>query len=247
MPDEKNTNLDQKALEKSWNEAYALLRKSLGITDETNELSKAKEILEKKDATAEELKKAQEILAKAVKSEEETESTEEEEMTEETESTEDLDVKKSLVDTVAKSDSEAEIAMDVEPFLKSLVESIDTAIQTPLKRIARLEKAVKELSTTVQAIGKATLVGVEMQKSINEAVAKLGQIEIPSMARLRKGGERFLVNEGQEMTALEIMNKATELCRAGQLSVTDVTVLESRLQKGLGIPDHLRPFFAKKV
>lgn len=258
-PKEKNKDqaLDQTTLEKSWNEACEDLRKSLGdgaAAPAQSELDEAKTILAKSDATADELKKAQGILAKAMSASDKggKSKAEGEEESEESESeTTPPPAKKSLEDAVAEGDPEAEIAMDIEPYLKSLAHEIGESLEKatkPLDRLAKLEKSMTELSGVVKAIGKAVLVNAEMQKSIRDSVSKFGTIEIPSMARLRKGGDRFQVEEGgAEMTAMEIMAKATELCRNGQISTTDVTILEGRLQSGGGIPESMKPLFAKKA
>ncbi|RDE12127.1 MAG: hypothetical protein C4K49_10620 [Candidatus Thorarchaeota archaeon] len=256
----KDQNLDAATLEKSWNEACEDLRKSLGDgatpAVDKKELEEANAILAKSGATADELKKAQTILAKAMSASDKGEGAEQEE--EESISTEESEsestpppAKKSFEEAVAEDDPEAEIAMDIEPYLKSLAHEIGESLEKarkPLDRLAKLEKSVSELSSIVKAIGKAVLANAEMQKSIKTDIAKFGSIEIPSMARLRKGGDRFQVEEGgAEMTVMEVMAKATELCRKGEISTTDISILESRLQSGGGIPESMKPLFAKKV
>jgi hypothetical protein len=181
---------------------------------------------------------------------EEEESTEEETTEESTEMTAPPSAKKSLEDAIAGNDTEAEVAMDIEPYLKALAHEIGVKLEKstkPLDRFSKLEKSVEELSTIVKAIGKTVLANAEMQKSISDNVTKFGQIEIPSMTRLRKSTDRFQVEGSGEMSVMEIMAKATELCRTGQLSTTDVTILEGRLQHGGDIPESMKPLFVKKA
>ena len=241
--DNKNQDqIDAEALEKSWTSAIDDLKKSLG--DPAPE-PKGKE----KGKTKEELAKAAEAAGKKGEGAEE-ESSEESEESSSSSSAPPAPAKKSLPDRVAEKDPEAEITMDIEPYLKSLATSIDEAIAEatkPLAKVEKLEKSLKSLGEFVKVLGKAVLANAEMQKSVKDDIAKIGKIDIPSMSRLRKGGDRFQVTEGQEMTRLEIMQKATELCRVGQMSTTDVTILEGRLNAGGDIPEALKPLFKKSA
>jgi hypothetical protein len=247
----KEQELDSTILEKSWNAACTDLQKSLG--DEasgTTELERAKAILAKSDASVDELKEAQTILTKALPPEDDDDEEDDEEEEEEEEGKKPAPVKKSLEEGIAEGDPEAEIAMDIEPYLKSFAHEVGVRFEEigkPLTKLKALEKSLADLTTIVRALAKVSLVGAEMQKSLNERVGKIGSVDIPSLARLRKGGDRFDIEEGVQMTGVEIMAKATELCRNGRISTTDVAVLESRIQKGVEIPDNLKPLFAKKA
>lgn len=217
--------LDPKALEKSWADSMDALKKSLGDDSEGEE-------------TRGKLGKAKDPKVPPV----------EEETTDEEDEGDEPSMKKSLADRVADSDPDAEVAMDIEPYLKSLAEAIGDDIDElrgSVSKIGKLEKSMNQLTSLVKTLAKAVLADAEMQKSVKEDVARIGKIELPGMARLSKGGDRFQVEEGNELSYPEIMSKATELCQQGRITTGDVTVLESRLQRGGGIPEAMKSLFKK--
>ena len=265
-------DLDRVALEKSWNTAIEDLKKSLAdsegggqeeptMVEAKQAFAKAQEVLDKAEtkeqitAAKAEFKKAQEALEKATTvkkpkgKKEPTEETTETETGTETETSESTPAptKKSLDELVAEGDEEAEIAMDIEPYLKSLAEGIETTVASHTSELPKLHKAVKELTGIVKVLAKAVLAGSEMQKSIADTVEKIGKIDIPSMSRFSKAKDRFEVSGDQKLTKAEVMNKALDLMKAGKIDSLAVTKLEGRLNAGGDIPDDLKPLFAKEV
>jgi hypothetical protein len=225
--DQESKVLDEETLQKSWNDSIGTLRDTL--------------------KKAEELEKAKK---KPPVDEEDTEDEEEEEGESEPDDDEDDyeppvkgKMKKSLPDYIADDDSEADIAMDVEPYLKSLATGIDKSLT---RSVSKLEKAVANLSEVVVAQGNALLSFANLQKSIDSKVEKIGKTAIPSNSVLSKSVGRFGNSDKKLPSRDSIMQKAVELCKANKMSATDVTILEGRLNKGSDIPDHLKSLFEDK-
>lgn len=210
--------VDEKVLEKSFNESMSSLK---------SVLEKAK----KKGKTKEQSPDTESDLYESSDSEEsESSSSEEEEST----------MKKSITDLISE-DPEADAAMDVEPFLKSLANGIEISLED---KVTRLEKSINYLTKVVKALGGAIVAQSEFQKSIDIKVQKIGETPIPSGSVLSKSKGRFDSN-GKEiiLSKAQIMTKAIELCKSNQISTMDVALLEGRLNKGLDIPENLKSFF----
>jgi hypothetical protein len=228
---EETSTVDKEALEKSFDGALDDLRKSLNP-----------EGGEKDTTPPEEGKKTQEELFKAEKGEDDTSSGEEED-----ESPPPKEAKKSLSEEIAEDDPEAEMAMDIAPYLKSMADRLGKRVDRRTATLPELQKAVKDLTGLVTILAKAVLAGGEMQKSIKGDLDKIGEINIPSMTRLRKSGDRFETEGGEKMTKPEIMMKAMDLQSSGKLSTRDVIILEGRLNGGGGIPEEMKHLFKKEV
>jgi hypothetical protein len=223
--------IDPALLQKSWKESLDELRKSVNPDDEKLEKAKKPKVAdleteeeegEEEDNVAEEEDEAGEEAEKGKKKPEK--------------------VKKSLPDLIAEDDPEAEAAMDIEPFLKSLAKQIGEKTTT-------LEDAVGSLAKMVRVQGKALLSSMEMQKSLQEQVAIIGGQPVPVKGVLQKSGgaQRFApAAEGGEkpLDKQEVMLKAMDLQRQGKINSRTVTVLEGRLNHGQGIPEDIAPLFA---
>jgi len=230
--DETSTaDVNKEELEKSFDKAVDDLRKSLNPEDS------------EKDTTSTEEGKTKEELAKAEKGEDDTSSGEEEEEA----PSKGKETKKSLSEEIAEDDPEAEMAMDIAPYLKSMADRLGKRVDKRTANLPELQKAVKDLTGLVTILAKAVLAGSEMQKSIKGDLDKIGEIDIPSMTRLRKSKDRFETDGTEKMTKGEIMMKAMDLQSAGKLSVRDVVVLEGRLNANGEIPEGMKPLFKKEV
>jgi hypothetical protein len=214
---------DQDALSKSWNENIESLRKSL--------TSAGDEPLEKANK-------------KKKPADEEDEYDEEDESEEEEGG--DKKMKKSLSQEMAEADPDAEMIMDIEPFLKSLADAIGSRLD---KGLAKLAKSMKASSELTQAVGNVVLSNAEMSKSIKESLETLGDVPIPSGSLLRKSGDRFdkTDDKKKKKNPMQIMQKAMKFCQEGKIEAKDVTVLESRLQKGLDIPENMQYLFDEEA
>jgi hypothetical protein len=207
--------IDQGQLKKSWNESLEALRKSVGGNGPK--------------------------VAPAEDDDDSSSSTEEESSSSSTSSSTSsgppAGIKKSLPDLIAE-DPEAEAAMDIEPYLKSLALGID-------KKTESLEKAVADLTKMVKIQSKAFLASMDLQKSMQDRLDAIGNKKIPVQTVLKKSDTgRFSAGEGQpEMSQVQIMNKAMDLSRQGVIGSRDVTILEGRLNSGGAIPEHLVQYF----
>jgi hypothetical protein len=215
--------VDPSLLEKSWDSSMEELRKSLTSGDKKKVLDKAKKEKEYEDDDEEM----------------EDEEDEEDETDEDEKKTITKKIKKSLPDIIAEDDPESEAAMDIEPYLKSLAESIDQVIED---RTLVLEKAIKGLTNLVKVQGKALLANMELQKSLDDKIKKIGESPIPPASTLRKSGNgRFTIKEGMpEMTKDQVMMKAMKLTREGLMDNHQLTILEGRLNKGMEIPTDIQ-------
>jgi hypothetical protein len=224
--------IDPEKLQKSWNDSVSELRKSVEAEggDMGGGTKKAKKKIPEFEAEEEEDEGDDSVA------EEEDEAGEEE-----AEEEPKKKVKKSLPDLLAEDDPEAEAAMDIEPFLKSLAKVTGNEIQ-------KLEKSISALTRQVQIHGKALLSQMEMQKSIQDTVQIIGGQPVPARGVLQKSTTgRFPTGEGaKEMNKQEVMLKAMDLQREGKLNVHDVTILEGRMNNGSGIPEEMKPLFASE-
>lgn len=151
---------------------------------------------------------------------------------------------KGEVEKSMSEEPEAEAAMDIEPYLKSLVKGIDKRFNSLAKdlnkKIADLSKSINSVDALVKAQGKLSLASAELQKAMADTVEKIGETPIPSTSLLKKGGERFddknnVVESNDLGTKEQILHKAMQLRMAGKLEPIDVTKIEGRLNKGLAI------------
>lgn len=207
-------------LEKSWNDSKAALAALLG--DDEDDLQKSTE------ETPEE-----ESLEKGGDKEDDDEEDEDE----------DDDMEKSIEDSLDE-DPEAAAAMDVEPFLRGLVKSIDerfNAIEQKMSRPGHFEKSTKALAKAMSDLG-------DQQVLIAQTVEAIGGQPVMSKSVIRKSTERF-ENTGNElnMTKDQILTKSLELRKAGKLGVRDVTKIENRLNKGIELPENIKTLLMKEA
>jgi len=220
--------LDMETMEKSFNDSKDALNALLG--DEPVEETPAVEPTEELD-----------------KSKKEDEPEVPKNAEDEDEEDEDEDVEKSLSDSVA-SDPEAEAAMDIEPFLKALVTGLNDKFESLEKKVTKKLGAVSKSLNKVEGLAKAqaqmAVASADLQKAMSDTVEKIGETPVPSGSVLRKGGDRFDSDTGEDkgldMSKDDILNKALALARDGKLDPMDVTKIEGRLNKGMELePGHV--------
>lgn len=220
---------NKETMEKSFNESLEALTTLLdgdGSNTEETELNKAKKASPK---------------SSPAESSSESEEEERPSFTEEEEIPAKKGMKKSVEDVV-EEDDDAQVAVDVEPFLKSMLVGIDARFDGIAEVLAQLSKSMKYLHKKikrVEEINKALATvsrnAFEMQKSIGTEVEKIGKTPVPSKSVLMKGGDRFAEDGSLDMTKIpkqEILNKALELRMKGVLAPIDVTLIEGRLNAG---------------
>jgi len=189
------------------------LKKSLGDEEEQEE---------------EDLEKAKKNPPK--KSDAEPEDEEEAEEEEEEEEGYEEKVKKSIEDQLGE-DPEAEAAMDVEPFLRSLVKSIDEAIQNVRKEIVG---KIAEAECLLKSQGKLLVAQAELQKSVQEKVEKMANTPMPSNSLRALQKSRFETGEKNiELSGVEILEKSRNWVREGKIDLVEAGIIESRVNKGM--------------
>ena len=212
--------VDPEELEKSWDESVSRLK------DILQKSSKKASKKEDDDADAED--------------DAEDEDTKDEAADEEEGSV----VKKSLSDLVSKENEEAEIAMDVEPFLKGLVQGMQQYLDQELKTLKKSISVVLQLS---KAQAGATVKMAALQKAIDGKVQRIGEETVPSNSVLRKGSSsvRFKKEEkgADSYDRNEVLRKSFSLLRERKITPVQATKIEGRLNKGLVLPAELAHFF----
>jgi hypothetical protein len=204
---------DHSVLAEEFDTSIAALRKSLGLEDEETKTPDKPDLQKSKSS---------EMKGEAESDEEEEEEGEdgEEEGYE--------DAKKSIEASMA-DDPESEAAMDVEPFLRTLVKGIDAkfnALESFIKsKLDNQESLIKAQSSVMLAQS-------QLQKSLLDTAEKIGQQPIGSLSVRNKQGERFQKSTDKG-DALDYSKVDTQqLLKAGKIDLTQATVIDNRIAKG---------------
>jgi hypothetical protein len=223
-----DTSVDIETLQKGLDDSIASLRGILESSGSVAPLSKAKRPMSKADD--EDYDDDDEDM-------DEEDDTEDDEMEKGGSKT----MRKSLASIVADGDEEAEIAMDVEPFLKSLVNGMQEYIDL---KFSRLQKSLGRVQNLTKAQAEVTMAAMELQKSMSETVEQFGRSPVPSASMLRKGGSRF-AGEGakQQMDGRAILRKSFDLVKSGKITTVQASKIEGRVNKGLPLPDDVAHLF----
>lgn len=146
---------------------------------------------------------------------------------------------KSLEDSIYDDDPEAGAAMDIEPFLRSMVKSLDEKFESQDKAIRVMRKGLKAIEEMNRALARHMVLATEMTKAMSDTVEKIGEQPVPSKSILRKSGNRFEEEPGTtvELSRADILDKALKLCRDGKMNELDVTKIEGRLNKNLPLEE----------
>jgi len=121
---------------------------------------------------------------------------------------------------------EAQAAIDMEPFLRHFVKSINKAFRDSDKRMERFEKQNKALASSVLAMG-------ELTKSVRSQVKDIGDSPMARKGVLAKSIKESAGMKLLKLSPQQILSKAMKFCQEGRLSPLDVTKIEGRLNKGL--------------
>lgn len=228
MADEKKTEGLDDQFEESWNASVENLRKAVG----DDNLAKARPAPEMEEEEEEGEEGAPE---------EESEGEEEEEgdaMPPAKGKMPPAFAKKSIEDTVGE-DPEAEAAMDVEPFLRTMVKALDGAFYAVLSKISKIEAVQKSMADV-------TLKTATLQKSVRDTLMKIGEMPVPRQGLMKSAGNGTKFGpEGKSFTKSEILHKSHELLMKGQLRAEDATLVEVKLNRNTFNPES--DPFSKKV
>jgi len=211
--------LEDADLEKSFNDSLEELKKAIGDEEE----GQAEESLEKAaKGKKKPPKKSDSSPEGEPEDEDEVEDEEEEEGFKEK-------VKKSIEDRL-EEDPEAEAAMDVEPFLRSLVKSFDEAIQDIRDEMG---ENFAELSGVMKSQGKLLVAQAKLQKSVQDRVEKIANTPLPSSSVRALQKSRFESGEKEvELSGVEILEKSRSWVRENKIDLVEAGIIESRVNKG---------------
>lgn len=190
------------------------------------------------------------VLSKAKKAEEEEEDEDEpndsgdeeyegEEEEDENEEEEKRPMKKSLEDFVGDEDPEAEMAMDVAPFLKSLVRGQQKYIDMQFNQ---LRKSFSSTEKLIKSQGNVLLAQAQLSKSMNAELRAFGDAPQKSSSQLKKSGERFDVAP-KPYNKAEILSKSFNLLREGKIDTLMATKIEHRVNAGQELPESVAHLF----
>lgn len=226
MEEEKDTKaaeavVDSETLEKSWAETIETLRGL--VTD---------------DGPVAEMQKARGKKAPPPADAESDDESSDEESDDEEE--DDGPMTKSLAELVASDNEEAAAGLEVSPFLRSLTKSLQVYIDRRFTKLEQLSKAQAH----------AALQTMEMQKSVRDLVKAIGETPIPStsVTTLQKG-QRFSTAPQPQAAPYDkavVLRKSVDLLRNGQLTLTQATVIEGRVNKGMPLPENVAHLFAEQ-
>ena len=152
-------------------------------------------------------------------------------------------LEKSLTDYVAEDDEEAEMAMDVEPFLKSLAKGIEKYIDGEMKK---LQKSVGDVYELSKAQADIAVKVAELQKGIDGKVERIGGEPVKSNSVLSKSSQRFAKGETAKYSKAQMLRKSFELLQAKKITPMQATKIEGRVNKNLPLPDELAHLFEGK-
>lgn len=220
----------------AFDEALSSLNKSASEETEEDELKKAKK------ATKTAVEEPEEEPEEEEESEEEEEEEEEEKPKKKK-----VGMKKSTsetpsLDSLVRENEEAAAAMDVEPFLKALVDGIDkkiSAIQSGIQerivelsesfdKMVELQKAQSQVLVAEGTLLKSAL-GVD-KETLGKPVARKATLAIERFAK-------SAANEDAQFTVADAKMKLIELVKSKKLTPHQVAIVEGRLNKNLALPE----------
>ena len=144
---------------------------------------------------------------------------------------------KSLADMIADDDPEAEVAMDVEPFLKSLVKSMD-------RKFAAMERSITGLTQLSKAVAQVTSFSAELQKAVgDQPLPRQGvtsAADLSTRTRFAKSKDELGYDGGQ------VLRKSLELLKSNQIDLNQAAKIEGRVNAGQPLPKEVAHLFENK-
>jgi hypothetical protein len=149
---------------------------------------------------------------------------------------------KSVADYVADGEDDAQMALDMEPFLKSLVDGVDGQFEVLKKgisgKLTEMSKSIESLNDIVTSMANATIANSDLQKSIQAEVTKIGDTAQKTSSIKGSSTGRFALEKSEgahEYSRGEILEKAIKLRQNGKVDNLFVTKIEGRLNKGIDL------------
>jgi len=209
--------LNTDTLDESFDDALVGLRKSLGLDEVTEPLTKAHS---KKKS------KSSEMKGDAETSDDDDDDYEEGDMDDDDEGYE--ETKKSLEASLS-DEPEAEAAMDVEPFLRELVKGIDA-------KFVALDKSLSDRFDSAESLNKAQslmlIAQASLQKSIQTTTEKIGNSAVASNSLRVKQGDRFAKSADTDVEDMLRKVDTTKWIDENKIDINQATLIDNRMNKG---------------
>jgi hypothetical protein len=154
-------------------------------------------------------------------------------------------MKKSVADTI-REDEAAAAALDVEPFLKSLVSAIDERITA---EIAELRKSIDGMNSTLVKSAQVQVATGNLIKSMQSAPVVTPAAddveERKSLLKSVRPSERMFKSNGDTSIPYdEARHHLNELSKSCKLTPSQVAVVEGRLNSGGELPEYFTKLLA---
>jgi hypothetical protein len=148
---------------------------------------------------------------------------------------------KSIEDSL-NSDPDSSDVLEVTPFLKSLVRRLDDQITDLTKAMVYQAEEIKDLRKSLRKKEGMEVAQAKLVKSISTRMEAIGGTVLPRksllgdkiqiMRKSIEGGE-----ERASLTKSEALSKLPKLVNEGKISIQDSIKFESRIQKGIPLPN----------
>lgn len=143
------------------------------------------------------------------------------------------EARKSVQDRlIGDDDPQVSNAMDVEPFLRKLVKSIDDRIS---EEMGTIRKSMGHTMEMLKAQGQMLEVSANLQKSSHDTVNAIAKEPQNVKGRIQKSGDRFQDQEGDtpNVDPWVVLQKSSQWVKDNKLNIEDAGRLEYRVNKGL--------------
>jgi len=160
---------------------------------------------------------------------------------------------KSLSESL-EEDEEASDVLNGIPFVKAMMDSLDDQISEMIKAVIFLSDKIDDIDERLEKSGKVNFVQAKLVKSISQTVREMGETSQPLKSYLGKNVNFKILRKGEDgketpvdMSKSQALEKLTELRKAGKIDLKDVIIYESRIQKGVDLPEPLIKLLSEKA
>lgn len=149
---------------------------------------------------------------------------------------------KSIPETL---DEEAEEIMDAVPFIKSLVDSLESQFLAMTKSLIAVKEEVEDLKISLTKSQALNVAQAKLVKSMNHNLKILGNSPndlrstiSKSMKIVRKSKTGSEEND-KKFTPTQVLEQLQELQKSGKIGLREIVATETRLNKGLPPSDRV--------
>ena len=145
-----------------------------------------------------------------------------------------------------EEDEEASEVLNALPFVKALVDSMETQLVEVLKALVQQSDKIDEMGERLEKAEEIAIAEAKLIKSISGTVREMGdEVTTPIKSQLGKHLTIVRKSEGEadkkmELTKSEALAKLTTLCKSKKITLKEVISLESKIQKGQEIPEKIQ-------